>query len=354
MLSTPAHRSSRSFFVWSQRRQLLRHVCGLLSLAMMASGLAVESRADTVYASSFGTGELIRYDSSDPTGSRTVLSSGSLVGPAALAIGPDGNLYIGDAGDGGATAPSILRYNVSSGSLSTVHTFAAYSVFPGSLAFRGSDLLVGRNPFFADTGEIVRLTGVTGGSVSVSNFTSGGKLASSPGLTIDGSGRLYVASQTYDFQTGIADGSVWQFAADGSPLGELIADGANGLAGPTGLAVNGTTLYTASIMSGTILQTNLTTGTTTSFASTGSAFEVGSLAVLSDGSLLAGSPSGFTGTIYHFGSDGSLLGSFASGLGQIGGIATVAAVPEPATGLLAVTGLAVVGLAMRRRRVGAD
>jgi len=102
-------------------------------------------------------------------------------------------------------------------------------------------------------------------------------------------------------------------------------------------------------MAGTILQTNLGTDVTQPFANAGSAFSVGALARLADGSLLAGSPSG-SGDIYRFGTDGTLLGTYASGLGQFGGI-TVAPVPEPSTIALAIAGgIAVVARLRRRSR----
>ena len=304
--------------------------------------------ADTVYVTSFTTGELISYDSANPAGTQTVLlPAGSIVQPSAVAVGPDGNLYIGENGDGSTYAPRISKYEPATLTLSTVYPFAGFEVFPGSLVFQGTDLLIGRNPFFGNTGPIVKLENATGGLLALSDYTAGGSLASSPGLALAADGRLYVSDQTYNFISGIASGPVKRFDAAGSYVGEVIADGADGLAGPTGLAINGTTLYTASIMNGSILQTDLTNDTTTAFATTGGPFEVGSLALLSDGSLLAGSPSG-SGNIYHFGTDGTLMSTFASGLGQVGGIATVA-VPEPASASLVVCGLAAAGLLRRRQ-----
>ena len=305
--------------------------------------------ADTVYVTSFTTGELISYDSANPAGTQTVLlPAGSIIQPSAVAVGPDGNLYIGENGDGSTYAPRISKYEPATLTLSTVYLFAGFEVFPGSLVFQGTDLLIGRNPFFGNTGPIVKLENATGGLLALSDYTAGGSLASSPGLALAADGRLYVSDQTYNFISGIASGPVKRFDAAGSYVGEVIADGADGLAGPTGLAINGTTLYTASIMNGSILQTDLTTDTTTAFATTGGPFEVGSLALLSDGSLLAGSPSG-SGNIYHFGTDGTLMSTFASGLGQVGGIATVA-VPEPASASLVVCGLAAAGLLRRCQR----
>ena len=305
--------------------------------------------ADTVYVTSFTTGELISYDSANPAGTQTVLlPAGSIIQPSAVAVGPDGNLYIGENGDGSTYAPRISKYEPATLTLSTVYPFAGFEVFPGSLVFQGTDLLIGRNPFFGNTGPIVKLENATGGLLALSDYTAGGSLASSPGLALAADGRLYVSDQTYNFISGIASGPVKRFDAAGSYVGEVIADGADGLAGPTGLAINGTTLYTASIMNGSILQTDLTTDTTTAFATTGGPFEAGSLALLSDGSLLAGSPSG-SGNIYHFGTDGTLMSTFASGLGQVGGIATVA-VPEPASASLVVCGLAAAGLLRRCQR----
>ena len=305
--------------------------------------------ADTVYVTSFTTGELISYDSANPAGTQTVLlPAGSIVQPSAVAVGPDGNLYIGENGDGSTYAPRISKYEPATLTLSTVYPFAGFEVFPGSLVFQGTDLLIGRNPFFGNTGPIVKLENATGGLLALSDYTAGGSLASSPGLALAADGRLYVSDQTYNFISGIASGPVKRFDAAGSYVGEVIADGADGLAGPTGLVINGTTLYTASIMNGSILQTDLTNYTTTAFATTGGPFEVGSLALLSDGSLLAGSPSG-SGNIYHFGTDGTLMSTFASGLGQVGGIATVA-VPEPASASLVVCGLTAAGLLCRRQR----
>jgi sugar lactone lactonase YvrE len=325
-------------------------ICTAVTVAGILAFVAQPAVAGTVYAVSFSTGELIQYDSTDPSGTRTtLLTGGSLVSPAALIYGPDGNLYIGEDGDASTFAPRISRYEPATLTLSTVYEFSGFEVFPASFAFQGNDLLIGRNPFFGNTGPIVRLTNATGGTPTVSDYTTGGSLASSPGIALASDGRLYVSDQTYNFTSSIASGPVKRFDTSGTSVGELIADGSSGLAGPTGLAISGNTLYTASIMNGDILQTDLMTDITTEFASTGTPFEVGPLALLSDTSLLAGSPSG-NGNIYHFGADGTLLNTFASDLGQVGGIATVTAVPEPSTLGLAAAGAFASAFWLRRRR----
>lgn len=321
----------------------------ILFACLAVAAIASTARSEMVYVSSFSTGELVRFDSTDPVGTRTTLvAGGTLVAPTSLAFGPDGKLYIGASGDGGVNAPLIARYDIGLNSLSTVHTFA-YDIFPGSVAFKGTDLLVGRNPFFGDTGPIVQLAGITSGPATQSNYTSGGSLASSPGLAIASDGRLYVSDQTYNFLTFTASGPVKRFDSAGTYVGEVIASGASSLAGPTGLVVNGNTLYTASIMNGRILATDLTTDITSVFADTLTPFATSSLAQLSDGNLLAGDASGANPfEIYRFANDGSLIGSYDLGLAQVGGIA-VAPVPEPGT--LTLVGIGFVGgVALLRRR----
>lgn len=314
-------------------------------LAVFSGVMATICRAGTIYAVSYSTGELISYQSEDPAGTRsTLLPGSSLISPGALALGPDGSLYIGENGDGSTFAPRISKFEISTLTLSSVYSFGSFDVFPGSLVFQGNDLLIGRNPHFGNTGPIVKLANAAGGPLALSDYTSGGSLASSPGLALAADGTLYVSDQTYTFGSGIASGPVKRFDATGAYVREVIAHGTSGLAGPTGLAINGNTLYTASVMSGTILQTDLTTDVTTAFATTGSPFEVGHLALLPDGNLLVGSPSG-NGNIYRFAADGTLLDTYASGLGQIGGIV---AVPEP-TSILSLAGLLCGGLSLRRR-----
>jgi sugar lactone lactonase YvrE len=321
------------------------------ALALVVTALtAAPSRGDTVYAVSNNDGRVVRYDSTDPAGTVVTLSgTGLITGAAGLAMGPDGNLYIGEAGDGVSIVPSIKRLNLTNNTLSTVHTFLADAVVPAALVFKGNDLLVGRNPFFGNTGAIVKVANATGGVIAVSDYTTGGGLASSPGLAIGTDGALYVSDQAYSFVTQVAVGPVKKFDALGAYVGEVIASGSSGLAGPTGIGIRGNTLYTASIMNGTILQTNLLDNSTTLFGSTGVPFGASPLALLSDGGLLVGSAGG-SGLIYQFGGAGTLTGSYSSGLGTIGGL-VVAPVPEPATLVTAAIGLAG-ALAYGRRRSG--
>ncbi|HEY7906310.1 MAG TPA: hypothetical protein VIC53_05235, partial [Wenzhouxiangella sp.] len=279
---------------------------------------------DDVFAVSFTTGELIRYRASDPANTKaTILPGGSIVSPESMVFGPDCNLYIGESGDGSTFAPRISKVDVETATISTVYPFASFEVFPASLAFENNDLLIGRSPFYSNnTGPIVKLSNATGGAHAISDYTSGTSLASSPGIALDSSGRLYVSDQTYDSNTQIASGPVKRFDASGGFLAELIADGASGLAGPAGMMVVGGSLYTIGAETGDVLETDLATDTTTTFSS--SALGKGArfvLSALSDGGLLVGRDNG---NIYRFDTNGAVVDTFASGLQEISGIATVA------------------------------
>lgn len=325
---------------WSQS------VLGIFAFTLAAC-MPVVARADTVYAVSNNDGRIIRYDSTNPVGSVVTLSgSGAIVRAAGLALGPDGNLYIGENGDFSTIAPNVKRLDLSNNSLSTVYSFQLFDVFPGALLFKGSDLLVGRNPFFNNTGAIVKIANATGGVAVATDYTSGVTLASSPGLALGPDGALYVSNQTYS--TGVASGSVLKFNTFGSYIGEVVAGGTtSGLYGPTGLGIQGPNLFTSSIMNGAVLQTSLVDDSTTSFGTTGVTYGASPLAVLSNGRVLVGSAGG-AGAIYEFDDSGNLVGTFNSGLGTIGGLAVVP-VPEPASIVTAMIGLAGMMTCLRYR-----
>lgn len=321
----------------------------LAAFILASAALSTTVRADTVYGVSFNNGSLIRFNSANPSASVVTLSGpGAMTRAAGLTMGPDGNLYIGDSGDFATIAPSIKRFDLATNSLATVYTFSAFDVFPGALVFKGNDLLVGRNPIAENIGPIVRLANAVSGSVTVSDYTSGGSLASSPGLALGADGSLYVSSQTYSNTTGLASGPVEKFDAAGAYVGTVIASGSmTGLYGPTGLAIRGESLFTASIMDGTILRTNLLNNSTTVFGSALGQFQASPLALLSDGGLIVGSALG-GGQIYRLDSSGILVETFNSPLGTIGGL-VVAPVPEPSTIVTAGIGIAAAAAMVRRR-----
>lgn len=374
--------------------RFLRAVATCAALVTLPSAAA---RAETVYVLSKSGGQLYRFESTDPYGTVTELTlSDALTEPSALALGPDGNLYIGDLAmdlSGGR----ISRYTIATGSLAPVVTlsgtapvFAAGPIAPASIAFRpasqGGEMLVGRSPLsqfiptspaFSGSGPVVKVAGWDGsGPLQVTDYTSGsgGGLSSSPGLAVASDGTLYVSNSTYAFPT--LSGTIASFAsvgATGTFAGDVALPGAGanppddtGLSGPTGLLLGGSTaLFSASVMNGRVYRTDLTTNTTTVFggllfdgSGTGSP---GTLARLAGGDLLVGD-SAFSGLIWRISADGtttsvlfdpsSLANESGIDFGAIGGLAVV---PEPSAVVIAAIGGAALGWRWRpgRRRRGA-
>lgn len=347
-------------------RRLMLVITGLAAFALASPPRHL--RADTVYVTSLSTGGLFRFDSANPTGTMEIVSgTGTFVGPSALAFGPDGNLYIGESGDGFSQPPRIRRYQVATGSVSPVPVAEIPGVFPAAIAFQrpadGGRMLIGRSPFFPEAyGPVMALAGWNSGTATIGSFTSGTGMQSSAGLAVAADGTVYAANTTYAGPGAGITGVVQSFDAAGNPIA-TIAPGPSvpGPAyGPGGLVLDGSTLYSASIQNGAIYATSLTGTTTTEFAATGFPFQVGPLARLSDGRFLAGSVSG-GGNIYQFSETGgspigppiNFFGVDVSGtfsyFGQVGGIAVVP-VPEPATIGLTLVGGAGVAWRLRRRR----
>lgn len=329
----------------------LRCVLGILVLVIGTCAPA-GARADIAYFVSKTTGGLYQFDTSG-TAITALTGTNTFPSATALALGPDGNLYVGDSTGGG----SIRRYAMASGSTSTVVTlsgsnpaFGSGPVSPASIAFTpGGAMLVGRNPETAfsgyPSGQILEVVGWSGGSPTVQNYTSGTTPNYQTGLAVAPDGTLYASNTTYDIFVSppALVGNVLAFNASGAYQSVAAADGSatSGISGPAGLGLIGTSLFIASAMNGNVYKTDLSdpnTETNTSlFASTGGDY-VGPLAVLSDGGLLVGSVSGVPGLIYRFNAAGTLVGAFGDApYGQIGGIV---AVPEPAMKVLAAAGMA--------------
>lgn len=340
----------------------------LAAAAIACAPLVATVRAETVYFVSRTTGGLYSFDTSG-TSIATVKDPGTFSEPAALAFGPDGNLFIGDATGGGR----ISRYDMTGGAVSTVvalsgtdPAFSGGPVSPAAIAFRptgqGGQMLVGRNPAAiftgAPAGPVLQVSGwQTGGTAAVQDYTSGTSQNFSPGLAVAADGTLYVSNSLYDISNPpifILTGNVLKFGTTGDFQAEVAADGAGsgGLFGPTGLALAGNSLYVASVMNGFIYKTDLTnpdTATNTTVFGSANGDYVGPLATLSNGNLLAGAVA-TSGLIYQFDTSGSPVGSpfGGSSYGAIGGLA-VAPVPEPSTLAIAVAGVAGLVHVLRRR-----
>lgn len=331
----------------------------------LAAIMPTAVRADITYFVSRTTGGLYRFDTSG-TAITALTGTNAFPSASSLAIGPDGNLYVGDSTGGG----SIRRYVMASGSVSTVVTlsgsnpaFASGPVSPTAIAFTpGGAMLVGRNPESQfsgyPSGQILEVVGWNSGSPTVQSYSSGTTPNYQTGLAVAPDGTLYASNTVYNVLATppALIGDVLKFNGSGDYQSVIAADasGSGGLSGPTGLGISGNSLYIASTMDGNVFKTDLTnpdTATnTTIFGSAGSDY-IGPLSMLSGGGLLVGSVSGLTGLIYRFDTEGNLMGTFGDpSYGQIGGIV---AVPEPSAMLLAAAGAACMGLRRLRSRRGA-
>lgn len=342
----------------------------LFTIAAVAALSVASVQADTIYVTSRTTGRLMRLDSSAlPLGSGTFQVTPTVIGDglqqsAGLVIGSDGNLYMGDSGDGELIDPRIQRFTFTSGSTGTFSTAVSLpqlvGTFPTSIAFRpqslGGEMLVGRY----GPGAVLSVTGwqTTG---TATNYTA--SLDSSIAIATAADGTLYVGNNAiqslpvppYPPGSVAIFGPIVKFDANGANQ-QTVANnaGPSGLYGPTGLLVDGNSLYAASVMNGNLYRTDLTNtdpATNTSFlAATGAAFGAGALARLSNGDFLTGNTNA-TDLLYRFTSAGDLAGIYQStNFGVVGGIA-VQAVPEPGSLALAAIGIGGAAWASRCRRL---
>jgi hypothetical protein len=340
----------------------------IAAAALACASLVAIARGETVYVTSRTTGRLLSLDTAAlPVGSGTFSVTPTRIGSglqqsAGLAIGSDGNLYMGDSGDGESVDPSIQRFTFTTGSTGTFSTAVSLpqlvGTFPTSIAFRpqslGGQMLVGRY----GPGEVLAVSDwQTTGSAAV--YTA--SLNSSIAIATAADGTLYVGNNTiqplpppYPAGTVAIFGPIVKFDANGANLQTVANDGGpTGLYGPTGLLLDGNSLYSASVMNGNLYRTDLTNldpaANTAFLAATGTAFGAGALARLSNGDFLTGNTNA-TNVLYRFTSEGALAAVYQSAdFGVVGGIA-VQAVPEPGSLALAGIGIGGAAWALRRRR----
>lgn len=334
----------------------------LLLVACLALTTAV--RGESVYVVSQSSGKLMRFDTTD-TSTTTIVTTlvSNLFQPSALAFGPDGKLYIAEWGDGDTIDPRISRYDIGTSQWSVVATLDPLAQFdPSAIAFRptalGGEMLVGRvsTPDSSGQGNIVSISGWNTGSpvVSQNDYNSGILLNGSAGLAVAADGTTYVSNARLIQQVGftIFAGTVERLSPTGAYQEQVIADGtvSGGLTGPAGLVLDGNTLFTGSVGNSTVFETNLGSMLTSSFGTAGGAYEVGPLAMLADGSILAGSLTG-SALIYRFFPDVSLAPRtyLNNDFGLVGGLA-VAPVPEPGSLVLAAAAASLAWAARRRWR----
>ncbi|MFM7136720.1 MAG: PEP-CTERM sorting domain-containing protein [Planctomycetota bacterium] len=352
-------------------RLLLNAICLLLVISAAIAPGSV--RAEWIYAISKSGNTLVRFDSANAVAVAnleqstpvTTLVSG-LMQPSGLALGPDGRLYIAEWGNGTAGGPPrISRYDIATNQWASLVTLnSSTQAQPSAIAFRpaglGGQMLVGRVGILGSSGagDIVQVSGWSTGSPTVSPtpYNTGITLNGSSGLAVAANGTTYVSNSQYVSLGGnpVFIGNVVSLNATGAYQQQVAADEyfSDGLWGPAGLILDGTSLFIGSVTNSKVFRTNLSTTSTTEFGSLGASmyYEVGPIAKLANGSILAASVFG-SGVISILDSNGSLssLGYYSSSFGQLGGI-VIAPVPEPGSIGLVAAGLGGLAWVIRRQR----
>ncbi len=309
---------------------------------------AVRSNADTVYFTSKSTGALLSFEwtaTMSGTIAPTTVRTG-LLSPNGMTLGPDGNLYVTETGTN--REGKITRVQPASGTSSLVVNLPGTD--PAGVAFlpNGGNMIVSSlEPDDSDDGIVLfEVSGWSGNSATAAPYTTfalngGSAVATGPNGSV-----LVSNNPGYN-------GNVLGFASGSASPTTVIANGfgASQTAAPTGLLVDGSTLYSLSITDNRLLETDLSALSPTSI--TRSTLPANSfpsaLAMLSNGSLLVGTAVGSGQFFVVDPLTGDYTDFFVSGVGMVGGIV---AVPEPASLVLAATGLAAAGSMLRRRRSG--
>lgn len=299
--------------------------------------------ADTIYFTNKGTGSIWSFTwtpSTSGTVTPTLVASG-IQSPSGMAVGSDGNLYVTETGSNKAGA--ITRINPSDRVASRVVDLPGTN--PAGIAFLpgGGNMIVSSlEPSDDAQGTVLfSISGWSGTSASAAPYSSYA-LTGGAAVATTSAGTLFVSNNPG------YNGDVLSFTSGTAAPATLIASGSavNQTAAPTGLLVDGSTLYSLSITDARVMKTDLSLLTTGSLTTLAPYSYPSTLASLSDGRLLVGTAN-YSGQFFVVNPlDGNSTSFFVSGFPQVGGIV---AVPEPAALSLTVIGLASVGWLVRRR-----
>ena len=278
-------------------------------------------------------------------GTNSFPGAGGLVGPIGLAVGPDGNFYVG--GNPGPTG-QVFRYNGATGTFMG-SIYLGTSVTVRGMAFGPDGLL-----YVADAGNqrIVQVNVSSG--TSTGTFVSGPQLGNPESVAFGPDGNLYVSC------TG--NNSIEKYnGTTGAYLGGLTSPSVLGYGGPSGLAFSpGGDLF-ASVASqfspGAVVRYNGTTGALDGlFASTLSLTRPYGLAFGPDGNLYV-SDSANSEVDRFNGTTGAFIGTFVTSGPSTDPSWLVAPtylafaptpVPEPSTLSLAIASIAIAAACRRR------
>lgn len=167
------------------------------------SGLAYDDYLNWLFVSSFGSDEVLAYDADDGSLQKRYGNENELDCPEAIAIGPDGLLYVGSYLKGW-----IVRYNITTSAFLGVFAMDRQLQLLEEMVFHGSKLLISSffsnaifqfNISYSEKSNILSATEVVSSSYlatsnRISNFFSSPTIRGPVGLVVGPDKNVYVTS----------------------------------------------------------------------------------------------------------------------------------------------------------------
>jgi DNA-binding beta-propeller fold protein YncE len=311
-------------------------LAGLLNTTCVAS---IE-----VLVSSYGTGEILRYDANNGSFLGVFAAHATLERPVGITIGPDNNLYVADEGDPNG---KIVRFDGTTGAL--IDTFVTTG--SGGLV-AAHDIVFGPdgNLYVSsqNTHNVLRYDGNTGAFIDDFVTSQSGGLWQSLGISFGPDGHLYVADGFND-RVNRYDG------ASGNFIDSVVSGGALNYPEDVFFDSNGD-LLVSSRDTNQILKYNLAGNPLGVFASGGGLSGPVGMLTTPDNEMLV---SGIFGShiIRYDASSGALIDTLvSSGLGGLDRPSMMLLrniVPEPGSFVIAIGLMACFSISIRRCQRGA-
>ena len=301
----------------------------IVGCAAIACVMSAETLAGDLLVSSRFTNNVLRFSAQNGQFRGVFASGHGMANPNGIAIGPDGNLYVGNGDE-----PKVLRFDGTTGAYVDEFINAAT---PGGLtscraiAFGPDGNLYVNSPL---SDNVLKYDGVTGDFLGVA--AAGNGMDGPVGLTIAPNGHVFV---------GVAlTNAVYEFDAGGSFVRTLTCGASFSNATGVLFHPDGRLLVAGSV-SNRVVSYDLDSGTCLgTFASGGSLSIPIAMIRAPDGDLLVGSFGNDSVKKYSI-SDGTYIGTFVTpGSGGLDGTHNFAFVPDRPVPAVSTWGLAILAL----------